>query len=696
MRTVAILAVLIALAAALVTFILFGGNATPPDYEALPTPSKEHTPDPAPMPEYMKGARALRPQAGGVYAGRVLTRSDTPIEGATVLLVEYSTGLLKGGPAGLDPDEESDDSINPYGVALVGNNGIAAETRSDGDGHFTLAADAGQMISHVVAFHDGYFLQVLDVRGDETSKHGRDDLLFHLQEGGRVKGRVVDDESGAPVADALVEVNLQSITVPPIDTPEEGEHVGTRTWTPEMRPRFSQIPQLVQFIAKHLGERVWGIRYEGGSSLRLYTDKQGRFEIGPLGDEVQLEFVVTHPEYAWTDMDRPDGGSKAPRRLIVTPGKTAHRELRLKKGGEISGKVIDGDGRGVAGVEIHARSIVATPRHTYYVNGRPRKAITGSDGSFRVAGLATEVHNLEARHPAIGILHEYAVKPGTDDLVMVAERKSALVARLKGGARRHAGGPVRVHMTQRDENGHVLARSLRRAVLRADQTFALSEISPGSYEAWCTVESESSQPVTFDVKPMGTAAVEFDMEGGGSFILPLDGDGAHVVDPAMAKLIRLAPAKTGNATPPGPESELGNFLSREGMIDARGVAPGRYKLRVSAVGFVTAESPPFVVEAGEHTELSALILKRFAKLRFAGFVTADGRRPKGMVILEMKVGTGEFKRVQGLSRDGEIEVPPGPIEVRAYVVGTNWKAADKERVNSGEVKAIQIVFKEGG
>ena len=691
MRTFMILATLIALAAALVAFLMFDGGREIPAYEPLPVPSEEHKPETNAPLEYLHGATRMRPRAGGIYAGRVLTTSDTPIEGATVLLVAYSSGETKS-----RSPEEDVESINPYAISVIGNNGIAAETRSDGDGHFTLAADAGQLISHAVAYHDGYFLQVLDVRGPEDgTKAGRDNLVFHLQEGGRVKGRVIDDTTKKPVAHALVEINLQSITVPPVEEPGEGERVGTRTWTPEMRPKMSQIPQLVQFIAKYLGERVWGIRYEGGSSLRVYSDKQGRFEIGPLGDEVQIEFVITHPDYAWTDMDRPDGGSRAPRRTIVTPGKTIEREFRLKTGGEISGTVLDEEGNGIPGVSIHARSIEHTPRHIYYVHERPRKAVTDNEGKFRVAGLARGVQNLEALHPAIGIVYEYAVKPGTKDLVITAKRKSAFTARLVGG-KRHGGAPVTVHLTLRDDEGGVVRRSTRHTKLRPDQTFALSEIEPGTYEAWCTVERESSQPLTFTVDPMGTAAVSFEMDGGGRVILPLAADGAEVVDPATAQLIRVSGKTTSNASPSNASpsnamaTKLGRFLSREGVIDARGVAPGRYKFRVEALGYVPAESPPFEIEAKREVELEPLRLARYAKVRFTGFVTSEGKRPVGTVILEMKIGNGEFTRVRGLQR--EIDVPPGPIEVRARIHGTTWKAAHKAQVGSGEVKGIQIVF----
>ncbi|MDF1701545.1 MAG: carboxypeptidase regulatory-like domain-containing protein, partial [Planctomycetota bacterium] len=468
--------VLIALAAtfALLTlgYILFMG--TPPPEPVFEVRDAEKAPAPSAMD-------ADRPVEGGVYGGRIETLDGRPIAGARVLLVAYDGGrpsmLTQGAGADPDPDVIAD-------VPVVGRYRIGGEGLTDADGGFRIAADAQSMITRVLAYHEGFFLSVVEVT------RPRDDLLLRLQPGGRVIGRVVDDETGEPVPGAVIDLYLQQ------KVSKVSDDAGTYTVINRKPHKMSWLASLGRFIGETLGPRIWNVLDSTSETLKLRTDKNGRFEIGPLGNSVQLEFVITHSRYKWVDFDTEDGQT-TPARLVVQPGDTVEREFRMRKGKHIRGKVVDEDGKGVADVFVKVQSISAYYRHWWYKH-RWRRTRTDSKGHFRVDGLAIGSQQIIFQHPSFKEITE-SVEAGTDEFLVVVERFGALRGTVEGVARSRNRRRLAVMFESLDTTSGAAEQFRRRVPMEVDNTFLVERIPPGKYRAWVKAGKESSQPVEVEI-----------------------------------------------------------------------------------------------------------------------------------------------------------------------------------------------------
>ncbi|MDA1193849.1 MAG: carboxypeptidase-like regulatory domain-containing protein [Planctomycetota bacterium] len=657
LQTLAVaLAALVGLAALL--WILLGGQPPPePVYDLREAPVRV-------APDDLHSAE--RPTSGGVYGGRVLTLEGVPIHGARVLLVAYQGGqpdvLAQGAGADPDPDALPD-------IPVVGGYDIGGEEATDADGRFRIAADGQSTITRVLAYHQGHFLSVVEVT------RPREDLELRLQPAGRVIGRVVDDETGEPIPGALIDLYLQQ----KVDKVPDG--IGTYGVVRRKTHETAWLATLGRFIGKTLGPRIWNVSDSTSEALKLRTDKNGRFEIGPLGDSVQLEFVITHTAYKWVDFDSKDG-TTTPERLVVKPGETIEREFRLKRGLHVAGQVVDEEGKGVPDVFIKVQSISAYYRHWWYVH-KWRFARTDADGRFRVDGLALGSQQIVFQHPTFHEITE-AVEAGTEDFLVVIERFGALQGRLDGIASAGERRRIRVMFEALDENYDGPRQIQRSELLDAGGTFLVSRLTPGKYRAWVTAGQESSQPIEVEIKALELTGAIFEVGTGGTLLLRVMDDRGGVVDPANGRLVSLAE---------GRQRSLGSYVSREGEFSVEGIAPGRYLLEVSSSGRIPTASEPFEVSAGRVTNLGALTLRRFGFLRVGLPVNERGRPAKLAedLIIEVRTADGVWQRVYNVGTD--LAVPPGAVTYRARSGALTFE--ETVEIVPGETREAPIVF-EGG
>ncbi len=626
------------------------------------------------------------PVTGGVVTGRVIGEGR-PIAGATVLLVRYNAGdplAIRRYREQLERDGVPDPTLIP----TVGDFHVAGERRTDEQGAFAIAGGGDAYLSHVVAWHPGWFPEVLDLRDlprNENGDYGPLDVT--IERAGRVIGRVVDAETGEPVVRARVTMYLQQITrrVRPV---EEGEFASTMNPTEEDPIPLSAMATLGRFVSQVLGPRVWGIPDSGALGFDVDTDANGRFEFGPLGPDVQIEFVVSHRDYAWTDMDNPDDRTQ-PVRTVVRPGETVEKTLRLRRGGTIAGRVIDNTtGKGVPGATIEVESLSGYFMHRYYKSKR-RKTTTDDEGRFRVSGLSIGSQAVDAVHPSFGQVRKSPVEPGEANLVIGVDPFAGIRGTVTGVGERPPGGRVQLHVQRFAADGSLSAETEKRATLDAENRFLLTRVEPGRLRLWLQFGRLASMPQDVELRPLEVLDVEFALGGGGRIEGRVVDASGRIVDPAMLRLI--AEGVPGEPT-------LGTFVTRAGELDVDGVVPGRYRFAVEAFGYVRAESEPFDVIEDRATRVELPRLERLGEFVIGPLLDETGRpwSGGGLATIEIRIGdeNAPWKRhvgTLGLPRS----VPPGPVAVRARIEGTTLAAEAAGVVQGGSTLRLDLRLRDG-
>ena len=607
------------------------------------------------------------PVAGGVYAGRVVDVEGKPIHGAEVLLVAYNPGT-----PGLRTTSIGDEDV---AITEVGDYRVGGEGQTDAEGRFRIAADSQSHITQILAWHQRYFVDGAHSTGP------RDDYEIVLKEGGRVVGTVVDNETNLPVAGARVEIFLQNKTNPVPVVPEGKSFVERRGKKMDLSP----LAPLGRFIPKVLGPKIWDVPDHpalGGEALKVWTNRNGVFEIGPFGDSVQLEFVIDHPDYKWYDFDT-DDGKKPARRTIVKPGETVRREFRMLKGQFVAGRVIDDEEKGVADVRVSAESISAYFRHHWY-KWKRRWTKTDEEGRFRIDGLAIGDQSLTFHHPSFGKKIE-SVPAGTDELVVVVDPFGGLVGTASGLPTGRIARKVTVTFEAVEENPKLSRHTRRTVPLDPTNKFSVERITPGTYRVWIRSRKMTSQPKQIEIEPHKTTVETFEVGGGGSLGFVVGDIENRRIDPATVRLMRIAGSR---------EERLGSYVTREGEVSVDGVAPGRYRVRVTASGFMPAASDPFEIREDRHTSLPAILLRRYGYLKFKTPVDDTGRpftpSPDARATLEFRVGEKPWQPVHTMAYP--VPVEPGRVTVRGKV-STGASFEESYEVGDGLTVDVQVVFR---
>ena len=614
---------------------------------------------------------------GGVYGGIVVDGAGEPIEGATVMLVAFNTGEDAIGSRKRDGPRDLVDIPEIGGYRVGGRDG-----KTDQRGRFKIPADSNARITHALAYIHDHFLNVVEVHGGPN-----ENIRIELKKAGKVVGLVVDEKTGAPVPNTRVEIYLQQPTAaaPKYNAREGGYNPGQRG----KAVKVSGIASLGRFLAKELGPRIWQIPYQNTTALRLKTDRNGRFELGPLGEGVQLEFVITHPEYVWYDFDNPDGKT-SPVRTRVGAGETVERTFRMREGLRIKGRLIDDGNKPLADAVLSFESITQIHRHWLDASGKQRMTRTKRDGSFSMGGLAYGDHNITIRHPAFGKHWVGGVAAPQENKEIVVPRRGRLVATVSGLERRPKGGFVYVNLEPRGEKRNEQDSFARKRVrLDRQNRFSLEELRPGPYELWVQSHAQASQPVALEIKFGEPVTLDIPLGGGGLVEVRLQDDTGRVVDPAVIRLVRLGEGDVKDRT-------LGRFASREGWVVAENLVPGRYRLQATAPGHMPAESKEIEIVEGARTDVGTIILKQWAWLRIKSVLTDRGKVPKVNTTVEWRAepeGKPAGRWQSLVSTAGiDITVPPGVVRVRART--EDGKAFEQRyTVTGGETADVEVVLR---
>lgn len=587
---------------------------------------------------------------GGTFAGVVVDERDRPVRDADVLLVaidEDAKVVLET----IDADEVADKMEFP----VFGEYRTAARGRTDAEGRFALAAGSARVVAIVAwerAFAPAMKGHVKDVA---PLKPGPGHVL-RLARAGWLRGRVVDKETGKPVGGAEVLLYLQHPA-------NQGGKAGPVPLSPS-----NLFSVFQRYVSRELGPKIWGYEpRQGDTGFPLFSTQDGWFTFGPLMREVQVEAVVTHPDYMWTDHDaeqqfdadaehplaRSGVGRKV--RVVVEPGETKEVVYALVKGKEIRGTVVDGDGQPLEGVGIELEHVAQYAQHWRY-RTHPRTARTDAAGRFRVAGLSYGPYNLWMRHPTFEPEHFNQVQEGSDEVYKVMGVGGWVDLEVEGGPLDEQGRPKSWSGRALVEPSTSSGTRRHEAVLVSEGKAKVERLRPGRYTISLVSGTHLSTPAVVEVRRGEGTGASVRMEAGGGVRLEIRDTAGRVVDPAEVHLYLQGSDRE--------RQRAAVLVAREGRAHSDGLLGGVYAAEVTALGFLPETVPSFTIPSGRPVVLPTVVMRRQSYLQVKDVVAEDGRAVA--VDTAVYVGEdGEEPTRRFTKQAGLLPVKPGRVLVRA-------------------------------
>jgi hypothetical protein len=458
-----------------------------------------------------------------------------------------------------DGDAEDADDISGARVVLAeaGLSPFPLEAVTDKRGRATLGPIAAGPAT-LSARADGYVGRA-SVEIPETPSGEVRVVLVHA---GVLEGRVVDTR-GFPVASATIEIVGTDFSGGPIDDDprradfRDAEFHATLAGPSQLVPagELGVVPGPVPPIPRGpISFAMPGAPNDRASIAEPWVSaSDGTFRATPATPG-RVRALVRHPEYveAWSEL------------VTIPPGGTAHVEVVLHAGGSLEGRVVDSQGRPVAGARVALAAVHGTLE---------RDTKTATDGTFAFAATPREV--------ALDVFD-------SDDAPAPVLRTTATIAdgerkeiTLTLPAARDA-----VHVRLRDDRGYAVA-SAEIAVASLDASSPLRETVFSDAAGEAQIQNAQGLPIHVDVTAPGHAPKEL------------------TLDAAPAELeIALVPGVTTNVTvrashgDPIANAEVVFYMNSSvrhlrtddrGEASAADVAPGAMRVVVRAEGFASAE-----------------------------------------------------------------------------------------------------------
>jgi len=315
----------------------------------------------------------------GYVPSQCLTPNDMSAEATGLYRARFVLARGGGGVRGrvLDPDgnplAHAGVLAGPDGGWMTGKTvGVAPEAafaETDAQGAFELPNDLPPGTQPLHASAHGYPVW----RGEVEVVAGRtSELEIHLEHGARIEGRLLGLD-GAPVAG-------------------------------------------VKVLASEEDRGGW--YHDRFAPSECTSDEQGFFALDWLAPGLR--------ELNASDYERPELG-RARASVSCAAGETATCELRLERGNEISGTVIDEAGAPLAGWKVGAQT-------TGFYQWYPRDTRTDAAGRFELLNLGDGNHDLVVRSPEFGPPRATAngVPVGTRELALVVSGAHAALGTVRG------------------------------------------------------------------------------------------------------------------------------------------------------------------------------------------------------------------------------------------------------------------------
>ena len=503
------------------------------------------------------------------------------------------------------------------------------------------------------------------------------------------------------------------------------------------------------------GEGVAGITVTAATSgspldnrtvAKATTDDDGKYQLTGLAAG---QFTITPLAKAFVVST--SGAYKQPGQSItVAEGETITKiDFALVRGGVITGRITDTDGRPVIGerVNVVGRD-VSDAGYPVPVFDGPRNK-TDDRGIYRIYGLSPGNYKVSIGQAAAGgnvaimgmggSQYTKTFYPGVAEeakatILEISEGKEIsnidIVARKSGRGSTVSGRVVDADSGQPVPNVYVVHASLNEGTQQlggmnfsgsqtdANGKFRIDNVQPGHYAAYMlaigdgTTSSYSDQ-TPFDVSDGDVSGLEIKVHRGATI------SGVAVVennfDAAVASLLQTVSLIAFGNTKGGAPSFSRSQITGDGRFNFSGLAPG--KVQINVVGFPTpAKGLTLVrtevdgIEQREGIEVSAGAKVTGVRLVFAygagsirGEVRAEGGTlPSGLtlqvIIRSATGGARPFSGVADARGHFVVEnIPPGTYEVSVMTFGPDKTTATYEpvprsvNVESGPVQVVLVV-----
>jgi Carboxypeptidase regulatory-like domain len=405
-------------------------------------------------------------------------------------------------------------------------------------------------------------------------------------------------------------------------------------------------------------------RQAAGVPRRVTTDQHGRFALSGLSLATAWTMEARHPEHA-------------PARATAIDARTRDLRLQLSRGGALIGRVVDGKGRGVAGVEVYAHAMKhqAAGENRTAAEALPEYAsiLTDEEGRYRLGRVNPGTYRFEVRPTArmqwanvAAIVREHEVKPGDNALPdLTISRGAQLIGKVEPiAAAAHVVETLEVAILPAGEEGVP-----HRVAVHPDHQgrFTVDELSPGSYRVQVRSKGRGwSEPAQVALREGDGAEAAFRFTA----TARLEGKIAFS-DGAIPRNARIDLYRERGAERPAHDLS-GNWamVAEDGRFAVTGLAAGSYTARI---GSDDAAPHLTTVELKGERTARTFTVERGADVQVA-LRAPDGDASKlagKIVMLEPTSGSGvPMQAVSDASGVASFaKVPTGAYRARAVIAG---------------------------
>jgi beta-lactamase regulating signal transducer with metallopeptidase domain len=441
-----------------------------------------------------------------------------------------------------------------------------------------------------------------------------------------------------------------------------------------------------------------GHNYHQYSSRYGRSDRDGSFSVAGVAGRSGVQVNASVKGYA-------PGKSE---NVAIRAGESVEGVvIKMRRGGSISGQVVDDDGKPVSKIWAQGYKIKPPQTGTY---SDAFRAKTDKEGRFETKnlnlgvwrmGAGKDQHSSDIYNSAKGTIEE-ELREGKDltDVVIVYSTKSTFEGYLSGVLLDSNEKPIpRQYLSltcwDPDADEGQLDWTERQANVQTDKKgkFHIKDIPKGKYTISAYSNGYSQEFKSIKV-PQKDCVLRMKALGGIS---------GRVVG-EYGEEVTVFQARVEGEDRNSSGRNFQTFSSKEGKFEFENIIVGSYRIKVTADNYVSKTSEAIEVEAGEITEGITIHLTGGSRLQVR-VVSAKGHRPismakiytqKEMIESRQTGRMAESNRLTG--EDGVCEMKnllPGEMDIYASHPDYEINYAHTE-VKAGKTGQVEIALSEGG
>lgn len=456
----------------------------------------------------------------------------------------------------------------------------------------------------------------------------------------------------------------------------------------ELRLPAGEIPSAELFDAVVLTARCWA---PGRDLVQRATKPtaDGRFELTALPPGGDYALALAASVYI--------GGRREG--ILVSPGKVTELTLELERGARIAGRILDGNGEGVAGATLALENEL---EREFGHSSSSQQKISGEDGSFEFTGLAAGRVSLRVRARDLAEhveeLGKLEVGEVRDGLELRIDEGLALGGRvLWPDGNPAAGATVEVRHTLEGDESYWDARKLR-AETDAEGAFRIVGLEPRPLVVTASARRElavrdegagagdTSKPRRRRNRGPLWRIEEKGVAPGTEGLILILGSGetlrGRVVDdtgaPVNSYRVQATPRieEGGRSRFEGSQDVSCGARSETGEFELDGLTEGTWRVRISGSGIVDSPSIEVTIPAD-----APLFVRVERAARLAGVVKDPTGKPVAEAEIEYTVTSGSSTSRGSLpgrtDREGRFEVDDAPVgAVTLHAEAPGWAMSE--------------------